>query len=176
MTIGGFSALARPEQSREGRGERAWLPDGDSQILRSYVFGPSGFWTMALLRYAAKFDPFLSLDCAPIPSTLAHSKERKGSNFAIWQPWQQVHHPQRNLQPQQQQQPLQPRERPSKTPSPPKESTPPPLPTRPPPSALSVTPEAAPKSEPDSPDGNKGWAHLSSLPNLKLDLDEFLQF
>ena len=34
-----------------------------------------------------KFDPFLSLDCAPTPSTLAHSKERKGSNFAIWQPW-----------------------------------------------------------------------------------------
>ena len=62
------------------------LPDGYSQIFRSYVFGPSGFWTMAPLRYAAKFDPFLSLDCAPTPSTLAQSKERKGSNFAIWQP------------------------------------------------------------------------------------------
>ena len=42
---------------------------------------------MAPLRSAAKFDPFLSLDCAPTPSTLAQSKERKGSNFAIWQPW-----------------------------------------------------------------------------------------
>ena len=42
---------------------------------------------MAPLRYAAKFDPFLSLDWAPTPSTLAQSKERKGSNFAIWQPW-----------------------------------------------------------------------------------------
>ena len=41
---------------------------------------------MAPLRYAAKFDPFLSLDCAPTSSTLAQSKERKGSNFAIWQP------------------------------------------------------------------------------------------
>ena len=41
---------------------------------------------MAPLRYAAKFDPFLSLDCAPTPSTLAQSEERKGSNFAIWQP------------------------------------------------------------------------------------------
>ena len=41
---------------------------------------------MAPLRYAAKFDPFLSLDCAPKPSTLSQSKERKGSNFAIWQP------------------------------------------------------------------------------------------
>ena len=29
----------------------------------------------------AKFDPFLSF-CAPTPSTLAQSKERKGSNFA----------------------------------------------------------------------------------------------
>ena len=41
---------------------------------------------MAPLRYAAKFDPFLSLDCAPTLSTLAQSKERKGSNSAIWQP------------------------------------------------------------------------------------------
>ena len=55
-------------------------------FLELYVFGPSGFWTMAPLRYAAKCDPFLSLDCAPTPSTLAQSKERKGSNFAIWQP------------------------------------------------------------------------------------------
>ena len=29
--------------------EESWLPDGYSQILRSYVFGPSGFWTMAPL-------------------------------------------------------------------------------------------------------------------------------
>ena len=54
-------------------------------IDHTYVFGSLGFWTMALLR-AAKFDPFVSLGCAPTPSTLAQSKERKGSNFAIWQP------------------------------------------------------------------------------------------
>ena len=60
----------------------SWLPDGYSQIFRSYVFGPSGFWTMAPLRYTAKLDPFLSLDCAPTPSTLAQFKERKGSCFA----------------------------------------------------------------------------------------------
>ena len=36
---------------------KAWLPDGYNQILRLYVFGPSGFWTMAPLRYTAKFDP-----------------------------------------------------------------------------------------------------------------------
>ena len=47
------SAAAPPGPSR------AVLPDGDSRILRSHVFGPSGFWTMAPLRYAAKFDPFL---------------------------------------------------------------------------------------------------------------------
>ena len=35
------------------------LPDGYSQISRLCVFGPSGFWTMAPLRCAAKFDPFL---------------------------------------------------------------------------------------------------------------------
>ena len=55
--------------------DQGWLPDGYSQIFRSYVHGPSGFWTMAPLRYAAKFDPFPSLDCAPTPSTLAQSKE-----------------------------------------------------------------------------------------------------
>ena len=45
---------------------KAWLPGGYSQIFRSYVFGHSGFWTMAPLCYAAKFDPFLSLDCARV--------------------------------------------------------------------------------------------------------------
>ena len=51
-------------------------------FLESYVFGPLGFWTMAVLRYAAKFDPFLSLDCARVEGVGAQSKERKGSNFA----------------------------------------------------------------------------------------------
>ena len=46
---------------------KAWFPEGDSRIFRSYVFGPSGFWTMAPLHYAAEFDPFLSLECAPRP-------------------------------------------------------------------------------------------------------------
>ena len=32
---------------------RAWLPDGYSHIFRSYLFGPSGFLTMAPLRSAA---------------------------------------------------------------------------------------------------------------------------
>ena len=63
--------------------EQPWLPDGYIHIFRTYAFSTLGFWTMALLRYAAKFDPFLSLDCA---SNLAQSKERKGSNFTIWQP------------------------------------------------------------------------------------------
>ena len=51
------------EQTTE---EKAWLLDGyTAKIFRLYLFGPSDFWTMAQLRYAAKFDPFLSLDCAP---------------------------------------------------------------------------------------------------------------
>ena len=47
---------------------------------------------MAPLCYAAKFDPFLSLDCSPTPSALhpPQSKERKGSNFAIWQPLSEI--------------------------------------------------------------------------------------
>ena len=59
----------------------SWLPDGDSRIFRSYVFGPTGFWTMAPLRCAAKFDPFLSLDCARVEGVGRQSKERTGSNF-----------------------------------------------------------------------------------------------
>ena len=51
-------------------------------IAGSYVFGPTGFWTMALLRCAANFDPFLSLDCARVEGVGAQSKERKGSKFA----------------------------------------------------------------------------------------------
>ena len=59
--------------------DKAWLPDGCSQILRSYVFGPSGFWTMAPLRCAAKFDPFLSLDCAS-PRPPPWRNPRKGGD------------------------------------------------------------------------------------------------
>ena len=44
---------------------RSLLPDGYGHIFKSNVFGPSGFWTMAPLCCNAKFDPFLSLDCAP---------------------------------------------------------------------------------------------------------------
>ena len=32
----------------------------------------------------AKFDPFLSLDCARVEGVGAQSKERKGSNFSAW--------------------------------------------------------------------------------------------
>ena len=34
----------------------------------------------------ARWQNLIAVDCAPMPSTLAQSKERKGSNFAIWQP------------------------------------------------------------------------------------------
>ena len=60
-----------------------WLLDHYSQIQRSYCV-----WPFGLLDYgcAAKFDPFLFLDCARVEGVGAQSKE-KGSNFAIWQPW-----------------------------------------------------------------------------------------
>ena len=51
---------------------KAWLPDGHSQNFRFYAFGPLGFWTMALLRYTAKFIPFLSLVCVAPPSPTLH--------------------------------------------------------------------------------------------------------
>ena len=44
-----------------------------ARFLESYVFGPSGFWTMASLRYAAKLDPFLSLDCGRVKGVGAQS-------------------------------------------------------------------------------------------------------
>ena len=37
-----------------------------ARFLDRMCLAASGFWTMALLRYAAKFDPFLSLDCARV--------------------------------------------------------------------------------------------------------------
>ena len=46
-------------------------------FLESYVFSPSGFWIMAPLRYAAKFDPFLSLDCARVEAVWGRNP-RKG--------------------------------------------------------------------------------------------------
>ena len=36
---------------------------------------------MAPLRWAAKFDPFLSFNCARVEGVGPQSKERKGSNF-----------------------------------------------------------------------------------------------
>ena len=38
------------KNSKLGNELQAWLPDGYNQIFRLYVFGPSGFWTMAPLR------------------------------------------------------------------------------------------------------------------------------
>ena len=81
----GLGPGRRRRQGQDGHRHLAALRVQASMVAR-WLFGPSGFWTMASLRYAAKFDPFLSLDCAPTPSTLAQSKERKGSNLAIWQP------------------------------------------------------------------------------------------
>ena len=75
--IGGY------EPSTGGSGDsRHGCQMATAGFLESYVFGPSGVWTMAPLRCAAKFDPFLSLDCARVEGVGAQSKERKGSNFA----------------------------------------------------------------------------------------------
>ena len=58
---------------------KAWLPDGYSQIFRSYVFGPSGLW----LRYATLQNLIPSF---PFIAPHAHHpgaiQGRKASNFA----------------------------------------------------------------------------------------------
>ena len=53
--------IPRPPRSRHGC-QMAIAGFLDQMCL----FGPSGFWTMALLCYASKFDPVLSLDCATV--------------------------------------------------------------------------------------------------------------
>ena len=53
LAVGGDGDVltCAPRARSNSYGEyKAWLPDGYSQIFRSYVFGPSGFWTMAPLR------------------------------------------------------------------------------------------------------------------------------
>ena len=47
MFYGIFNFIFSITYSITGQGTQAWLPDGYSQIFRSYVFGLSGFWTMA---------------------------------------------------------------------------------------------------------------------------------
>ena len=42
---------------------------------------PSSHWSLQGCQMA-KFDPFLSLDCARVEGVGAQSKERKGSHFA----------------------------------------------------------------------------------------------
>ena len=59
-----------------GRRFRESLQDGDIHSL---------VWRRAAVNQGcqmAKFDPFLSLDCAMVEGVGAQSKERKGSNFA----------------------------------------------------------------------------------------------
>ena len=79
------SLSTRHAREHDGVDHGCQMAIADLKIFKWLALRASGLW----LRYAtlAKFDPFLSLECGPTPSTLAQSKERKGSNFAIWQPW-----------------------------------------------------------------------------------------
>ena len=52
-------------------------PDDDNGLLIFHAFANLGQGCQM-----AKFDPFLSLDCARVEGVGAQSKERKGSNFA----------------------------------------------------------------------------------------------
>ena len=82
VVMGGYSGRgdgAYRLDRRDGAGMHGIFRHGCQMalagFLESYVFGPLGFWTMDPLRYAAKLDPFLSLDCAGV--------EGGGANFAI---------------------------------------------------------------------------------------------
>ena len=57
------------ELEQAERGQPRQDGDGDDNLIR-------------VGRQIAKFDPFLSLDCARVEGVGAQSKERKGSNFA----------------------------------------------------------------------------------------------
>ena len=84
-----------PREGRRdgGRGDKSHLVDHIS-LLRPPYHGcqmaiakfldcmPSGFWTMALyLHYAAKFDPFLSEDCAPRPPPPHNPRKGRDQKF-----------------------------------------------------------------------------------------------
>ena len=61
----------------------AWSMDSVCfRALREGGLTPSFFTASAHGCQMAKFDPFLSLDCARVEGVGAQSKERKGSNFA----------------------------------------------------------------------------------------------
>ena len=63
---------------------KQWLPHGYSQIFTLYLLGLKDYGS-ATPHCKIRSLPFLEL--RPTPSNLAQSKERKGSNFAIWQHW-----------------------------------------------------------------------------------------
>ena len=54
-----------------------------AQFLDCMHLALQAWKTMAPLRYAAKFDPFLSLDCAPMTSNLTWSKPRNGRDHIL---------------------------------------------------------------------------------------------
>ena len=70
------------------RSEQNWKSDGNAEkAKKSTIYGDSSARGAIRLhppsRHASQGCQMA--DCAPPPSTLAQSKERKGSNFAIWQ-------------------------------------------------------------------------------------------
>ena len=83
-----FGSYVKARTAAESKAMQAWLLDGYSRIFRSEVIGPSGLkdYGSATLRCKIWSLPFLGL--RPHPLTLAQSKERKGSNVAIWQHWE----------------------------------------------------------------------------------------
>ena len=83
MGARGRAGGPRANSSMDGSrmGSRHGCQMAIARFLESYVFGPSGFWTLAPLRYTAEFDPFLSLDCARVEGVGGAIQGKEGIQF-----------------------------------------------------------------------------------------------
>ena len=81
--IGHMAAITSAAKEREGEGGEAHrkrhLAQGQVRLQQQGMGSRGGHQCCQM----AKFDPFLSLDCARVGGVGAQSKERKGSNFAV---------------------------------------------------------------------------------------------
>ena len=80
QVVGGKSHIANTYLAGMSTVERMILSCSLPPTSAMTVQAPTSSWSQGCQM--AKFDPFLSLDCARVEGVGAQSKERKGSNFA----------------------------------------------------------------------------------------------
>ena len=76
--------MSSPEKTDEltPDGYESLFDGRETERVANLIIGAPGPDTLRQGCQMAKFDPFLSLDCARVEGVGAQSKERKGSNFA----------------------------------------------------------------------------------------------